>query len=390
MIKIALLGYGVVGRGAYRILKEKQNDIEFAIGENVIVSKVLVRDISKLPLELRNIATTNFSDILADSEIKIVVEMTGSFTQGYEYIVNALKAKKHVVTANKAIVSEHFKELHELARKNNVSFLFEAAVAGSIPIISPLIIQTTLNNIKKVRGILNGTSNYLLSRMYNECISYQDVLKDAQELGYAERDPFDDVEGVDALRKLCILSTISYKGIIHNEDILRQGMSNISILDIEYFKEKGLKPKLIAQSCNEDEGFCAIVEPVLIPKNDKLFYIDGADNAVEIYGQYYSSLLFGGEGAGSTPTGNAIVSDILAVLCSNRLNLNLSNSMTFWDGFKGHYYVRVPKKSGIDIKTISYEEREEYLIFKTAEISRKELIEKLTDIDDCFIARYEE
>lgn len=390
MIKIAFIGYGTVGKGAYKILKEKINEIKFAFGEEIEVSKILRRNVDGKTEDGKEIFTSDFDEILNDKDIKLVVEMTGAMDKAYEYITKSLKAKKHVVTANKAVVSEYFKELNSLAIENKVSFLYEAAVGGSIPIITPLITQTTINDICCIRGILNGTSNYLLSRMYDEKISYQDVLKDAQSLGYAESDPYNDVEGVDTLRKLAILSTIGFKGVIKNEDILRHGISNINEEDIKFLKDKKLKPKLLAQSIKNKNEITSIVEPVLLSSKDKLYNVEGADNSVEIYGQNYSSLVFTGEGAGSLPTGNAIVSDIIDALRGCILKINISEELKINNEFEGIYYLRVLNDVDINIKATEIEYFGKYKIIKTEKISRNKILKTLEGLSDYFIARYED
>lgn len=388
MINIAFLGYGTVGKGAYKIINEKKSEIEYFVGDKVIVKKILRRNVSGTTEDGRAIFTSDFNEIVDDEDISLIVEMTGDLKSSYEYIKRALENKKHVVSANKAVVSEYFEEFNKLADKNGVSFLYEAAVGGSIPVITPLKNQVIINKINRVRGILNGTSNYLLSRMYNEGKSYSEVLKAAQELGYAESDPYDDVEGVDTLRKLTILSTIAFNGIVKNEDILRFGISKINDTDIKYLKSKNLKVKLMAESIIEDECFSAVVEPVVLDESDNLYNIEGADNSAEIFGENYSSLVFKGQGAGSLPTGNAIVSDIVEVLRGATLKVKTDESLICSNKINAKYYVRVPKDFSLDIEVESEEVIGEYKIFKTEKVSREVLIEKL-NCEDWFMARYE-
>lgn len=388
MINIAFLGYGTVGKGAYKIINEKKSEIEYFVGDKVIVKKILRRNVSGTTEDGRAIFTSDFNEIVDDEDISLIVEMTGDLKSSYEYIKRALENKKHVVSANKAVVSEYFEEFNKLADKNGVSFLYEAAVGGSIPVITPLKNQVIINKINRVRGILNGTSNYLLSRMYNEGKSYSEVLKAAQELGYAESDPYDDVEGVDTLRKLTILSTIAFNGIVKNEDILRFGISKINDTDIKYLKSKNLKVKLMAESIIEDECFSAVVEPVVLDESDNLYNIEGADNSAEIFGENYSSLVFKGQGAGSLPTGNAIVLDIVEVLRGATLKVKTDESLICSNKINAKYYVRVPKDFSLDIEVESEEVIGEYKIFKTEKVSREALIEKL-NCEDWFMARYE-
>lgn len=388
MINIAFLGYGTVGKGAYKIINKKKSEIEYFVGDKVIVKKILRRNVSGTTEDGRAIFTSDFNEIVDDEDISLIVEMTGDLKSSYEYIKRALENEKHVVSANKAVVSEYFEEFNKLADKNGVSFLYEAAVGGSIPVITPLKSQVIINKINRVRGILNGTSNYLLSRMYNEAKSYSEVLKAAQELGYAESDPYDDVEGVDTLRKLTILSTIAFNGIVKNEDILRFGISKINDTDIKYLKSKNLKVKLLAESIIEKECFSAVVEPVVLDERDNLYNIEGADNSVEIFGENYSSLVFKGQGAGSLPTGNAIVSDIIEVLRGAALKVKTDSNLICSNKINAKYYVRVPKDFSLDVEVESEEVIGEYKVFKTENVSREALIEKL-NCEDYFMARYE-
>lgn len=389
MVNIAFLGFGTVGKGSYKILNEKKEQIKYIIGEEVNVSKILKRNLSDVADYKENLFTTDFSEILEDDSIKLVVEMTGDLKASHKYITESLKAKKHVVTANKAVVSEYFEEFNQLSKQNDVLFLYEASVGGSIPIINNLITQSAINNLYRVRGILNGTSNYLLSKMYLENIDYEDVLKDAQKLGYAESNPYDDVEGIDALRKLTILSNISFKGIIKNDDILHHGIANIKEVDIRFFKEMGLKPKLIAESVNENGTISAVVEPVLLNTEDKMYSIDGVENAVEIFGENYSSLLFTGEGAGSLPTGNAIVSDILCSLKKATLKVNLSHILKATQDLEGYYYIRAPKNLKLNIDLKEKKIMDDYQILKTQKIKRQDVFDQLQICDDYFVARFE-
>ncbi|MBL7574761.1 homoserine dehydrogenase [Peptoniphilus asaccharolyticus DSM 20463] len=388
MINIAFLGYGTVAHGAYNIINKKKSEIKAILGEEVVVKKILKRNTNGVTEDGRDIFTSDYNEILEDGEISLVVEMTGDLKASYEYISQAFKHKKHVVSANKAVVSEYFNELHSLAYENGVSFLYEAAVGGSIPIVTPLMNQVILNKVNRIRGILNGTSNYLLSRMYDDGISYLDVLKDAQDLGYAESDPYDDVEGVDTLRKLAILSTIAFKGVVKNQDILRFGISNIKDVDIKYLKNKNLKIKLMAKSVLKENKFSAVVEPVILNSNDKLYNIDGADNSVEIFGENYSSLVFAGEGAGSLPTGNAIVTDIVDILRGVALKVQTTEKIVCKNQIESEYYVRVPKDFKFNEKVSSEELIGEYKILRTEKIDRNNLLNILS-CEDYFIARYE-
>lgn len=391
MIKLALLGFGTVGKGTFSILENKKEEIKNILGEEVVVSKILKRNLDFKTDISKELFTDNIEDIINDKDIKLVCEMTGDKISSYNYIKLALVNKKHVVTANKAVVSEYFEEFLNLARENNVKFLYESSVAGSIPIIEPLKKQSVINDIVKVRGILNGTSNYILHKMTSEGLDYKEVLKDAQDKGYAEADPTDDVEGLDALRKLRILSTIAFKSSIYNNDIEHFGLSSISKNDIDYLKEKEYKVKLVAESYKENDKYMSIVEPVILGEEDKLYNILNAENSVEIVGENYSSLTFTGEGAGMYPTGNAVVTDIIDALIGEVypvvINRELLNNN---DDYKAVYYLRVEKDINLDNISDEIEIYNDKKIIKTKKIKRKDLISSLEKLEDknYFFARY--
>ncbi len=390
MIEIALLGFGTVGRGTYEIIEKRAEEIKKVLKNELKVSKILVRNREKYK-DQGDIFTDDYDEILKDEKISLVCEMTGDLENSRRYISEALKAKKHVVTSNKAVVSESLSYFVDLADENEVNFLFEASVGGSIPIVTPLISQSVINSIYRIRGILNGTSNFILSKMYNENLSYDEVLKEAQDLGYAEADPYEDVEGIDALRKLKILSSIAFSKDIENSEILSEGISSIMPLDIEFFKEKGFKIKLVAESFLDGDKYALLVEPVLVRAEDPLYFIDGSNNIVEIFGDNYSSLSFIGEGAGKLPTGNAVVVDIIDALLSNNLKFKLDNSQLKCAGkFKGSYYVRTKEKTDESLVEESFD-REDFVISKTKMIDRAQLKKELRKFkdEDCFIARFE-
>lgn len=391
MIKLALLGFGTVGKGTFSILENKKEEIKNILGEEVVVSKILKRNLDFKTDISKELFTDNIEDIINDKDIKLVCEMTGDKISSYNYIKLALVNKKHVVTANKAVVSEYFEEFLNLARENNVKFLYESSVAGSIPIIEPLKKQSVINDIVKVRGILNGTSNYILHKMTSEGLNYKEVLKDAQDKGYAEADPTDDVEGLDALRKLRILSTIAFKSSIYNNDIEHFGLSSISKNDIDYLKENEYKVKLVAESYKENDRYMSIVEPVILGEEDKLYNILNAENSVEIVGENYRSLTFTGEGAGMYPTGNAVVTDIIDALIGEVypvvINRELLNNN---DDYKAVYYLRVEKDINLDNISDEIEIYNDKKIIKTKKIKRKDLISSLEKLEDknYFFARY--
>lgn len=387
MIKIALIGFGTVGKGTYKILEEKKDEIKKVLGKKIKVEKIMKRNLNfetELP---RSLFTDDFTEIMENEEIELVVEMTGNIEEAYQYIKKSLESKKHIVTANKALVSKYFEEFNDIAKNNNVNFLYEASVCASIPIIESLKRQTIINDISKIRGILNGTGNYILYNMTENGISYDEALEKAQGKGYAEANPYDDVEGIDALRKLRILSTIAYKAKIENEDIAHYGLSTISKFDIDYFKEKGKRIKIIAQSQIYEDKFMAIVEPVILDRDDLLAKIPDVKNSIEITGENYSSLLFTGEGAGMMETGNAMVTDIIEALrggCSgiieDRKYLNDNAD------FKSKYYIRMDNENNIfdEIAADKFKINGKVIVI-TKEVSRKRIFDYIDD--NMFVAR---
>lgn len=346
MHNIGLLGLGTVGTGVVEILEKRRDKLKDLTGQDINIKKVLVKNLNKeRPIELKSdILTTNYEEILLDEDINIIVEVTGDLEKSYKYISDALKKGKHVVTANKAVVSKYFEELSSLAAKNNVGFLYEASVGGGIPVLKPLKEALALNEIIEVQGILNGTCNYILTRMMNEGKSYEDVLKSAQELGYAEADPTADVEGHDTLRKLRILSTLALQGQIKEEDILLNGISNITSFDINHIKNMNSTIKLVAEAKALDDGFTAIVLPMIVPDSNYFANVNMAYNSVAFKGNNVGELKFYGAGAGKLPTANAVLSDVIDIVMNtyrkgNPLGHRMMKNLNSTIGAK--YYLRV-------------------------------------------------
>ena len=313
MINIGLLGFGTVGQGVYRILQEKGEDLKALLGSEIEVKSILVRDLYKerdteVPLSK---LTLNPEDIVSDDSIDIIIEVTGDVDLSYRIISKAFERGKHVVTANKAVVSAYFEELSHLAEEHGVFFLYEASVAGGIPVLKPLKDQIRLNGISRIQGILNGTCNYILSRMTDEGLAYDEVLKEAQRLGYAEADPSSDVEGIDTMRKLRIMSTIALGASITEDDIICDGIDGISDLDIELLMDRGMKVKLIAEAREVEKGYQAIVQPKALPVGSYFAGVNGAYNGISMDGNYSGTLGFQGPGAGMYPTANAIMTDVI-------------------------------------------------------------------------------
>ena len=313
-IKIGLLGSGTVGSGVVRVLKENMEEITARVGTHLVLAKVLVRDKKKPRPYLDGIELTDrVEDILEDEEISVVVEVMGGLHPAKEYMLRAMEAGKSVVTANKDVVAQFGQELFDMAEKHDVDFRFEASVGGGIPIIMPLKQCLTANRISEVLGIVNGTTHYMLTKMSDEGMSYDDVLKEAQEKGYAEANPSADVDGLDAARKAAILSSIAFNMRISLADVSVEGITKITPEDISYAKNLGYVVKLLAIGKETDDGINVRVHPVFLPKEHPLASVNGVYNAIFVRGNAIGEAMFYGPGAGSLPTASAVVADIIDV-----------------------------------------------------------------------------
>lgn len=312
-VKIGFLGMGNVGSGAYAILKNNAPLIEEREGLRIIVKRALVRSLDKArPSGVEtDILTTNPQDVLNDPEIEIIAEFLGGKEPAREYMLRALKNGKTVVTANKVALSQCWPELEECAREHNAGLYFEASAAGGIPIIRTLISSMQANDIDRIMGIINGTTNYILSAMSKDGRDYAPVLADAQRLGLAEPDPTLDVEGMDAAFKLSILSSLAFHTRVPVDKVYVEGITNIAGADIRLGQEFGLVLKLLAIGKKQDGHIEVRVHPTFIPEEHPLASIDGATNAVFIRGNAVGELMLSGQGAGGLPTGSAVVSDII-------------------------------------------------------------------------------
>ena len=310
MIKIAVLGYVTVGSGVVEVIRVNGDKINERIGEELEIKYVL--DLREFPGDpVQDILTHDFEQIVNDDEVKIVVEVMGGTGAAYTFVKRALEAGKHVATSNKALVARYGSELLAIAKEKNVNFLFEASVGGGIPIIRPLHTCLTADEIEEISGILNGTTNYMLSKMYYEGSEYDDVLKDAQDKGYAERNPEADVEGYDACRKIAILSSIITGKQVDFEDIYTEGISGIDANDLKYAKAMNQTVKLLASAKRADEGIYAMVAPVLVSPEHPLFSINDVFNAIFVKGNVLGDAMFYGSGAGKLPTASAVVADVV-------------------------------------------------------------------------------
>ena len=314
-IKFGLLGSGTVGTGVIRVLQENAREIEERIGAPLELKKVLVRDLGKKRPQLEGIAVTdNIEEIIGDEEISIIVEVMGGIHPAREYMLKAMEAGKSVVTANKDVVAQFGKDMFETAEKQDVDFLFEASVGGGIPIITPLKQCLTANKLTEVMGIVNGTTNYMLTKMAECGADYESVLKEAQEKGYAEANPSADVDGLDAARKAAILASLAFNTRIQLEDVSVEGITKITPMDIEYASELGYVVKLLAVGKDAGEkGVDVRVHPVFLPKEHPLASVRGVFNAIFVRGNAIGEAMFYGPGAGSLPTASAVVSDVIDV-----------------------------------------------------------------------------
>lgn len=312
MLNIAVLGYGVVGSGVVEVLDRNAAAIEKRAGKAIKVKKILdIRDFDESPY--KDLFTKNFDDILNDESIKIVVETIGVLKVSYEYTKKALEAGKHVVTSNKELVATYGPELLKIAAEKKVHYLFEASVGGGIPIIRPLTQCLAANEIEGMIGILNGTTNYILTQMKREGKDFNEALKEAQQKGYAEANPTADIEGYDTCRKIAILSSIAYDKFVDYKEVSTEGISNISTVDIEYADALGCTIKLAASSKCVNGKIFARVCPVLINNSSPLANVEDEFNAIVVKGNAVGDVMFCGKGAGKLPTASAVVADIIDI-----------------------------------------------------------------------------
>ena len=325
MIKIAVLGYGTVGSGVVEVIEKNRDMVNKKAGEDLEIKYILdLRDFPGDPYEDKIIH--DFGQILADAEIKIICETMGGVGAAYEFTKQALSVGKSVCTSNKELVAAHGPELLALAKEHSCNYLFEASVGGGIPIIRPLNYSLTAERIEAVTGILNGTTNYILSKMENEGADYELVLKEAQEKGYAERDPEADVEGHDACRKIAILSSLMTGKNVDYRKIYTEGISKVESRDFIYAKLLGMSIKLLALSREVGEETLAMVSPFLINVTHPLHMVNGVFNAVFVKGNMLGDSMYYGRGAGKLPTASAVVSDVID--CARHIGKVI---MCFWD-----------------------------------------------------------
>lgn len=318
MFKIAILGYGTIGSGVYEYIRDNNKQLSETIGTDIKVSKILeLRDLSKT--EVKDLVVSDFSLIENDEEIDLVVECMGGLKPAYDFVKRSLLKSKHVVTSNKAIVAQYGTELIKIAKEKNVNFMFEASVGGGIPIIRNLNNSLAGEHIEEISGILNGTTNFILTKMDKESLAYEDVLKQAQDLGYAEANPDADVLGQDACRKIAILSSLASKKEVNFEQIYTEGITEIDTKDFLYAKKLNMSLKLVASASFKDESLATCVCPRLVSANNPLYFVSDVFNAVFIKGNKLGDCMLYGSGAGKFPTASAVVADIIEIAKNSKV-----------------------------------------------------------------------
>ena len=328
MIKVAIMGYGTIGSGVYEVLKTNKQVIAADVGQDVEVKYIL--DLREFPgTEVEEKIIHDFSVIAEDEEIQIVVETMGGLNPAYSFVKTCLEAGKHVATSNKALVAAYGTELLEIARKKKVNFLFEASVGGGIPIIRPLYTCLMGEKIQEITGILNGTTNYILTKMDKEGASFNGALKEAQDLGYAERNPEADVEGHDTCRKIAMLSAMATKKEVNYQDIHTEGITRITDIDFKYAGKMGTSIKLFGSSRMEGDQVFAWVAPVMIGTDHPLYAVSDVYNGILVKGNMLGTSMYYGSGAGKLPTASAVVADIMEAAKNPDVNIPLG-----WTGQK--------------------------------------------------------
>lgn len=323
-ITIGLLGLGTVGTGVVQIIQNHQDKLMHQVGCPIEIKRILVKDLNKeREMDLASeLLTTSPMEIISDPEIDIIIEVIGGVEDTYLLLMQALKNKKHIVTANKDLMAVYGPELLRTASKNGCDLFYEASVAGGIPILRSLVDGLASDYITKIMGIVNGTTNYIMTKMTKEKVSYQDALNDAQKLGFAEADPTADVDGLDAARKMAILATLGFSMNIGLDDVKVQGITTVSEEDLALCKKLGYTMKLLGVANRCDQKVEVSVQPTLLPEEHPLATVNDEYNAVYVYGEAVGETMFYGPGAGSLPTATAVVSDLVAIMKNMRLNVN--------------------------------------------------------------------
>ncbi|MBI9097567.1 MAG: homoserine dehydrogenase [Spirochaetaceae bacterium] len=409
-VKVGIIGYGTIGMGTAKILVENKDLISKRTGKEIILEKLVDLDITterEFQIDA-SLLSTDINDILENDDIDIVVEAIGGTNPAKAFIERALKNKKSVVTPNKEVIAKHGRELMILAEENGVDLFFEAAVGGGIPIIRPLKMGIGANNVKEIYGIVNGTTNFILTKMTDEGGDFGETLKEAQELGYAEADPTADIEGYDSSYKLVILSILAFGAKVDFENIYFEGISSISGRDNMYAKEFGYEIKLLAVGKEIDGNLELRVHPTFVPLTHPLANVKGVNNAIYVKGDYVGETMFYGPGAGAEPTGSAVVADILDIAYSIDAPLNRRNLRTDFDimnivdrgEFVSEYFFRVDcadecgvlaaisgilGKHNVSIKSALQKDQTEKgseLVFITHDVKESSILKAMKEIEN--------
>ena len=387
VIRAALLGLGTVGTGVYKVLKAKKEEMLPKLGSEIEIKKILVRNLEKAAAKVDNpsVLTNQWEDIVGDPDIDIVIELIGGIEPAKSYILAALNAGKHVVSANKDLIAVHGKELLDAAEANHVDFLFEAAVAGGIPIIRPLKQCLAGNHMTEVMGIVNGTTNFILTKMTQEGMEFKDALALATELGYAEADPTADIEGLDAGRKVAILASVAFNSRVVFNDVYTEGIAKITSKDINYAKEMGRDIKLLGVARNEEDGIEAYVCPMLIPSSHPLATVNDSYNAVFVHGDAVEDAMFFGRGAGELPTASAVVGDVFDIVrnilisCCGRIGCTCYKEIPVkkMEDTHNRYFIRLKVEDRCGVLA------EMTAIFAKYQVSVAQIIQKDTKVEGC-------
>ena len=386
MINIGLIGFGTVGVGVYNTFMERKDYLEMLLQNELNIKKILVKNIDKeRKVKVnRELLTSNEDDFFSDNDIEIIIEVTPGASDAYRYAKKSLLENKHFITSNKALVSAYYEELSTLFEEKNLKFLYEASVGGAIPIVRELKEQIKLNEVTNIRAILNGTTNFILTNIYAKNISFYEALKTAQELGYAEQNPSDDIDCLDSMRKIRILSTLGFGTSIVEDDVLVNGIGNVSSYDIDTLKKMGFKVKLIASAIVSNGRYQVSVFPTAINSKDIFYNIDYRKNIISFTGDKVGELSFIGEGAGMYETANSVLSDLIEVISNKDFTspLRARGLTNLISNYKGNFYVRISNEK-IDIpkefiRDIVSEDNP--FVFTTHEIKIFELIEHIKKI----------
>lgn len=400
MAKIAVLGYGVVGSGTVEVFYKNRENLEKKAGEPLDIKYILdLRDFPDSPYADKFVK--DFNVILNDPEVTVVTEVIGGINPSYDFVKSSLMAGKSVVTSNKELVAKKGAELLTIAREKNVNFFFEASVGGGIPIIKPIHACLEANEIKEIAGILNGTTNFILTKMFRDGMAFDEALKIAQELGYAERNPAADVEGVDACRKICILASLSFGRHVYPENVHTEGITKVTLEDVEYMDSYNAKIKLIGCARREENNEISIgVFPAVIKDESQLSGVSDVFNAILVRGDATGDVVFYGKGAGKLPTASAVVSDIVSAVKHTKTSRSLDwadSEQSFirpFEQFTCGNYIRLlaknPEETKAAVKNIfgdveyltSKKKAENELAFVTGVMTEKSALDALEQLSE--------